>query len=196
MSEGLKESDRPLAIAAVGGDKRAFEELVRRHTSALYRFVRRYVGDADDAYDVVQDSFVSAWMALQRFDVQQSFGQWLRTIALNKCRDYGRRRSVRHRLLMLFAHESHLPSSSATAEVEQQRDSEESLRLHRLDQALADLPRRYKEPLLLTIFSGLTQQQAAVELKTTTKAIEMRIRRAKKKLTEVLAASEASAPQG
>ena len=56
-----------------------------------------------------------------------------------------------------------------------------------LDQAIACLPAFYKEPLLLTTVSGLSQQDAAAQLKTTTKAIEMRIRRARKKITEALA---------
>jgi RNA polymerase sigma-70 factor (ECF subfamily) len=196
VSQGPQESDRPIAVAAVGGDKRAFEELVRRHKSALYRFVRRYVGEPDDAYDVVQESFVSAWTALPRFDVQQSFGSWLRTIALNKCRDYGRRKSVRRRLLMLFALENHPQIATASTDAESDAGSEESLRLRLLDQAIAELPRLYKEPLLLTAFSGLTHQEAAMELKTTTKAIEMRIRRAKKKLINALGSVKSLRPEG
>ncbi len=196
MSDDPNDIDRPLAMAAVGGDRRAFEELVRRHKAPLYRFVRRYVGESDDAYDVVQESFVSAWTALRRFDVKQSFGAWLRTIALNKCRDYGRRKSVRRRFLMLFALENPPSAPVATADTEGDEDKEESLRLRLLDQAIAGLPRRYKEPLLLTTFSGLSQQQAAVALKTTTKAVEMRIRRAKQKLREALTAQKFSPPEG
>lgn len=196
MSEDPSEIDRPLAIAAVGGDRRAFEELVRRHKGPLYRFVRRYVGEPDDAYDVVQDSFVSAWISLRRFDVMKSFGAWLRTIALNKCRDYGRRKSVRRRLLSLFALERQPSAQMASADSPLDEDPEGSLRLRLLDQAIAELPRLYKEPLLLTTFSGLTQQEAAVELKTTTKAIEMRIRRAKKKLTEALSSCHSHLPEG
>ena len=62
----------------------------------------------------------------------------------------------------------------------------ENKRLARLDQAIAALPPFYKEPLLLTTVSGLSQQDAAIQLNTTTKAVEMRIRRAKKKLGEAL----------
>lgn len=196
MSAGASELDRPLAIAAVSGDRRAFEELVRRHKAPLYRIVRRYVGEPDDAYDVVQDSFVSAWAALQRFDVQQSFGAWLRTIALNKCRDYGRRRSARRRVLLLFARENHPSAPTANTHTELDNDRQESLRLRLLDEAIAQLPRRYKEALLLTTFSGLTHQEAAVELRTTTKAVEMRIRRAKKQLTETLIPYKSSSPEG
>lgn len=96
---------------------------------------------------------------------------------------------MRRRFQMLFAFEAgtlHAGATDATAE----SDHREALRLRRLDQAMAALPRRYKEPLLLTLVAGLTQQQAAEQLKTTTKAIEMRIRRAKKLLSEALSHSD------
>ena len=154
--------------------------------------MRRYVGDADDAYDLVQEAFISSWLALQRFDVRQSFSAWLRAIALNKCRDYARRRAVRQRLLGLFAAE-HTPSVDPMVEPDPTPETRHEQRLRQLDRAIAALPRRYKEPLLLTMIAGLTQQQAAEQLKTTTKAIEMRIRRAKRRLAEAL--SEQPTPE-
>jgi len=180
------EEDRRLAIAAGAGDRRAFEQLVGRHKVALYRLARRYVGDADEAYDIVQETFVAVWLALRRFDPRQSFIGWLRTIALNKCRDHGRRRAVRRRVLRLFALEPTAAAQSAATDSERERDARSECRLQRLDQAVAQLPRLYKEPLLLTIVGGLTQQEAAQVLRITTKAVEMRIRRARRKLIQTL----------
>lgn len=179
------ELEQHVVRAAQAGDRAAFDELVLRHKASLYRFVRRYVGDADDAYDVLQNTFVAAWLALRRFDSGQPLGAWLRAIALNKCRDYGRRRAVRRRFLALFASESAsgwIQSDHPTAGLE----SGESRYLRQLDQAIAALPRRYKEPLLLTWVAGLTQRQAAEQLGTSPKAIEMRIRRAKESLGQAL----------
>jgi RNA polymerase sigma-70 factor (ECF subfamily) len=190
VTEAPEDLDRALASAAQDGDRAAFEALVRRYKTALYRFVRRYVGDADDAYDIVQEAFVSAWLAFKRFDPAQSFSTWLWAIALNKCRDYGRRRSVRRRILQLFAAETVRPIEREAPDADREADQQEIRRLYRLDQAIAQLPRLYKEPLLLTTVSGLTQQEAARQLKTTTKAIEMRIRRAKRRLVEVLSRGE------
>ncbi|EQD79357.1 ECF subfamily RNA polymerase sigma-24 factor, partial [mine drainage metagenome] len=87
MTQNRDDSDRPLVRAARDGDRAAFSEIVRRHKTPLYQFVRRYVGDADDAYDILQETFVAAWQGMRRFDVQQTLTPWLRTIALNKCRD-------------------------------------------------------------------------------------------------------------
>ena len=93
------ETDADLVLRARGGEDRAFTTLMRRHKPSLYGFVRRYVGDADAAVDVVQETLVAAWKALARFDDRRAFPVWLRAIALNKCRDRARRLAVRRFIL-------------------------------------------------------------------------------------------------
>lgn len=186
MKEWDTSSDSDLALRARSGERGAFDQLIGRHKSALYRFIRRYVGNSDDAYDVLQDTCVSAWLALSRYNQDRSWPIWLRAIALNKCRDRSRRLAVKRRVLQLFAiqrgDEAEPPIDISTA-----RERLETGRLRRLDEAIAALPASYKEPLLLTTVAGLSQQEVAVELKTSAKAIEMRIRRAKQKLIQALA---------
>jgi RNA polymerase sigma factor (sigma-70 family) len=174
----------PLAVAAQAGDRRAFEALVRREKAGLYAFVRRYVGDADDAYDVVQESFVAAWRAFGRFDPQRSFPVWLRTIALNKCRDHGRRGKVRRLFLGAFADQP----TAAPADGEETADED----LARLDRAIGKLPDLYKAPLLLTTAGGLSHEDAASVLKISAKAVEMRLYRARKRLAELIDLTEGS----
>jgi len=55
------DTDAALATRAAAGDERAFTALMRRHKETVYRVARQHIGDADEAYDVVQDVFVSAW---------------------------------------------------------------------------------------------------------------------------------------
>ncbi|MDB5467008.1 MAG: polymerase, sigma-24 subunit, subfamily, partial [Phenylobacterium sp.] len=95
MSEGTARSDGELAQAAASGDERAYAQLVSRHKDGLYRLLRRYLGDPDEAYEAAQEAFIAAWGALSRYDPSRSFGAWLRTIAINKARDRGRRLAVR-----------------------------------------------------------------------------------------------------
>lgn len=168
-------TDEALAARARDGDRRAFEVLVNRFKAPLYRFVRRYVGSRDDAYDVLQDTFVSAWASLPRYDPARPFPAWLRTIALNKCRDFGRRRTVRQLMYELFAREPDraVPDSGDSADEE---------RHARLDQAISALPAKYKEPLLLTGLEGLSHQEAAELLQITPKGVEMRLYRARRLL--------------
>lgn len=185
MTDDETQSDNELAARAQTGDRRAFDLLVQRQKGSLFRVVRRYIGNEDDAYDIVQDTFISAWIALRRYDTRKSFAVWTRAIALNKCRDYSRRQAVRRRFLKFFA-----PKEEALATEDQSSGAEweaaEANRLMRLDAAIADLSPFYKEPLILTTVAGLSQQEAARQLNTTVKAIEMRTRRARRKLAESL----------
>ncbi len=177
----MKEGGDPLAIRAQVGDAQAFDALVRREKAGLYTFVRRYVGDPDQAYDILQDTFVSAWRALRRYDPARPFGIWLRRIALNKCRDFGRRARVRRLALAAFSLE---PTRGPTEPVEPRGDAEE--RLVRLDRAIARLPGLYRDPLLLTTAGGLSHEAAAAVLRVSPKAVEMRLYRARRRLAEIL----------
>ena len=186
MSKDDPESDEALATRARSGDRTAFDTLVRRHKDAMYRFVRRYLGSADESYDILQETFLSAWLALKRYNPERPFLPWLRTIALNKCRDVGRRRTVWRLFLRAFARET--ADAQTTAHLDHERDEAAELdeRLARLDRAIAALPALYKEPLLLTTVSGLSQKEAAAMLKTSPKAIEMRLARARARLADTL----------
>jgi RNA polymerase sigma factor (sigma-70 family) len=178
------ESDEEIAAVARQGDRAAFDILVNRHKAAIYRFVRRYIGQGDDAYDVLQDCFIASWQALSRYDPARPFLPWLRVIALNKCRDFGRRQKVRRLFLKAFAIETAEMSRSALRDPA--KDETQDDRLSRLDDAITRLDAFYKEPLLLTTVSGLSHIEAASVLRTTPKAIEMRIYRARRKLMEDL----------
>jgi RNA polymerase sigma-70 factor (ECF subfamily) len=181
-------SDEALALRAQQGERQAFDLLIHRHKSALYRIVRRYVGDADEAYDLLQDALISVWEGLDRYDVRRSFLAWTRVIALNKCRDFSRRRRFRRLIMAAFASEPASVTSPAPPEQddEQAAAARDDLRLRRLDEAIAALPALYKDPIVLTTAGGLSQEATAAVLKTTPKAIEMRLRRARRKLIEAL----------
>ena len=183
MASRGDESDGDLVQAALAGDNSAFSALMSRHKDGLYRFIRRYVGDAEEAFDLVQESFVAAWLALRSFDRSRSFPVWLRRIALNKCRDWSRRRKVRQ----FFFGAAQLESVDRAPALTN-ADDEGSMepRLAALDAAIAALPTALKEPLLLTTLEGLSHQEAAQLLRVTPKAIETRIYRAKLRLKAAL----------
>lgn len=179
-------TDLDLVAQARTGQDRAFSQLMRRHKPALYGFVRRYVGDPDAAVDVVQETFVAAWRALARFDGRRPFAVWLRAIALNKCRDRARRLTVRRLIL------GEADDQSAEAQAQPDPDPVGEARLipierrTELQAVINRLPAKLKEPLLLTVFDELTQQEAADLLGVTVKTIETRVYRARQRLAELL----------
>lgn len=189
MSETPAPDEVRLAEAARNGDRSAFGALVSIHKASLYRLARRFVGNSDDAYDVVQDTCISAWLALPGFDSKQSFGPWVRTILLNKCRDFSRRRAVRSRILQWLTHGAATQEGSQS---DRPGDAElhDEPRLRALDQAIAGLPVRYKEALVLTALQGLSHRETADQLGLTPKAVELRVHRARKRLQELLQDTE------
>ncbi|GGE20936.1 RNA polymerase subunit sigma-24 [Polymorphobacter glacialis] len=194
MSPGLGEiADSELARLAIGGHQQSYGELLRRYRDPVYRLVRSHVGDSDEALDVVQETFVAAFAAIGRYDGSRSFRHWINRIALNKCRDWGRRRKVRQ--FFGFA----LPLSAADKVAADAASGETAIddtrALRRTVQALAQLPVGLKEPLILTAVDGLSQAEAAAVLGISEKAVEVRIYRARNALATSLAAQGATKSQ-
>jgi RNA polymerase sigma-70 factor (ECF subfamily) len=183
-------SDQTLTARAVKGEQAAFAILMRRHKGWLYRFVRRYVLDGEEAYDVLQESFASAWSALSRYDPERPFEVWLRRIALNKCRDRARKAAVRRALFGFLGgapdQRPEIPDPARGAdEAAASRQA-----LARLEAAIAALPQGLKEPLVLTALEGLSHKEAGEILGMNAKAVETRVYRARKQLAAVLERSD------
>jgi RNA polymerase sigma-70 factor (ECF subfamily) len=178
VTAGEDKIGQEIVARAVEGDRKAFGVIVESTKTPLHAFIRRYVGDADEAYDILQNSFVAAWLGMPRFDPARPILPWLRTIALNKCRDHARRAAVRRLFLRARAEEAPEP-------VDYER-ADSDIKLARLDRAIVQLPLFYREPLLLVLVSGLSHAEAAQILNTTPKAVEMRLRRARQRLGALL----------
>jgi RNA polymerase sigma factor (sigma-70 family) len=181
------EAEHSIAARAAAGDRAAFTALMTATKADLYRFVRRYVGDEAEAHDVLQEAYASAWLAMRRYDPARPFEVWLRSIALNKCRDWSRRRAVRRVVRGVMG----LDAPEATAVGEEAPAPEARLddqrRVAALQRALSDLPDALKAPLLLATLEGRSHAEVAAILRITPKAVETRIARARKTLTAALA---------
>lgn len=171
---------------AARGDRTAFAALMATTSGDLYRFIRRYVGDTDEAYDLLQETYVSAWLAIRRYDPARSFETWLRSIAINKCRDWGRKRTVRRIVRGVMGLDT--PEAMAVGEdaPEAETQLDDRRRMAEMNQALANLPDTLKAPLLLASLEGRSHAEIAEVLGVTPKAVETRIARARQKLNQAL----------
>lgn len=79
------------------GDTEAFAALVRKHQKRMFNTAYRMTGDYDDACDVVQESFLSAWRASGKFRGDARFSTWLTGIVLNRARNHLAQRAARVR---------------------------------------------------------------------------------------------------
>ena len=159
--------------AASKGCDEAFRALVERHQHRIHRLCFHYLGDEADAVEACQDTFVRAHRALPRFKPRARFSTWLHRIALNLCRDRLRRR---RRTVPLDGLD--LACGQATPDESVIRDAD----LAKLDRALASLPARLREPLILTCLDGRSHAECAAILKCSERAVEGRLYRARQKL--------------
>ena len=188
------ESPEEVSGRAAGGDRAAFSALMRQTKAALFRFIRRYVGDEQEAWDLLQDTYAAAWLNIRRYDPERPFEAWLRTIALNKCRDWSRRRFVRR--LIRGGVDLASPAALAVPDGTDPADDriEAAGRLARLNEEMGRLPPHLKSPLLLTAIEGRSQAETAGILGISVKTVETRVARARRKLSDALRDPAASPP--
>ena len=135
--------ERAWILDAQRGDQSAFGQLVKRHQRRAYAVARAIVLNHEDAEDAVQEAFLHAYRALDRFRPDQAFGAWLHRIVANAALDLTRRRKVREA--------DELPETVASPF----RDPAESDDLRkRLRDALAELPPRQRAVIVLHDVEG------------------------------------------
>ncbi len=175
-----------LAALTLADNQAAFAEIMRRHRDPVFRLIQAHTGNANDALDIVQDSFVAAFVHMRRYDGVRPMRAWLARIAINKARDW-RRRAVVRGLLGMGGGDSGGQLLSVADErplADQQLD--DGVQLDRVSAAIAKLPDKLKEPLLLRTIEALSQAETAAALGISQKAVETRVRRARIKLAEAL----------
>ncbi len=178
-------SDAELATRSRDRNSAAFAMLMRRYETRIYRLIRSHIGNSDEALDLVQESFVAAWLALKSYDPARPFGTWLARIAINKSRDWGRRRAVRKFFVFaapLADDALQIPDAGVGIDVA----AADRQRMLAVARAIPQLPAQLKEPLILCAVDGLSQADAATVLGISEKAVETRIRRARARLLEIV----------
>jgi RNA polymerase sigma-70 factor (ECF subfamily) len=175
-------TDGELAALSLAGRHSAFAEIVHRHKEPLHRLVARIIGDDDEALDIVQEAFVAAYRALASYDMGRPMRAWLSRIAINKARDWRRRRAVRRLIWTILPLDRPSDATDETPSVETVAGAREEL--NRVAVAIATLPSNLRETLVLRTIEGLSQAETAETLGISEKAVETRLYRARQKLAD------------
>lgn len=168
------------------GDPAAFEEVVRRTYRQVYTQALRLVGDRQDAEDVAQDAFVRAFRGLSSFRGDSQFETWLYRIVANAAMSHLRRRRRFGELLLEEADEDRtleLPAPARVADEAVERDA--------LAQALDALPLSLRSVVVLKDVYGFSCQEIGELVGTTEGAVKVRLHRARRRLKDLLFATEA-----
>jgi RNA polymerase sigma-70 factor (ECF subfamily) len=174
-------TDDDLMQAAAEGQQTAFRELVERWERPLYAFLFRMVGCHEDALDLSQETFLRVHRQARSYRAQGQFRCWLFCIAGNLARSWLRRQRVLRWVRLQAPHCETIADSARSDHGLEQREARRVL-----EQALARLPVRQRQVLLLQRFGEMTQQEIAATLRTTVPAVESLIQRALNRLRKDL----------
>ena len=173
-------SDEALASTLRDGDDTALDALMLRWQLPLRAFLYRHLQNEADALDLAQDTFVRIYRHREAYREGARFSTWMFQIALNLCRDHGRRRTRRPLVALDNAPDfadSH-PAPDAAALFDE--------RTAAVRDAIAALPENLRAPLLLSTYENLSHLEIAATLRATPKAVETRLSRARELLRKKL----------
>ena len=180
-------TDEELARQSLAGSLASFEELVHRHEARIYRFVCQRCGNPEDARDITQAAFVSAFRNLRQFTARSSFRSWLYAIARNRTIDALRARRTHEWVDPERLVESADPASALEAH-------EEADALWTL--ARGGLSGEQFETLWLRYQEDLSIREVARALRRTETGVKVTLFRARQKLAGLLRAGDEIGEKG
>ena len=175
------------------GNRESFDELVHRYERELFGYLRHYLGDAEMAEDVFQQTFLQVHLKCEKFEPGRKVRPWLYAVATNQAIDM-QRRNRRHRMVSLDRRatgnsddnqgaliellDAPDPGPDSKAESAEQRDQ---VRL-----AIENLPEQAKQVVVLVYFQGLKYREAAEVLSVPVGTVKSRLHAAIHKLSDTL----------
>ena len=164
------------------GDAAAWEALVRMHQEKVFRLAYLFLGDADDAEDVAQETFLRAYRALERYDTSRPLRPWLLSITANLSRN--RRRAIGRYLGTLKRLVYSEPVSASTIE----EQSHQQIQSQRLWSAVRRLEPVDQQVIYLRYFLDMSVNETAETMDVATGTVKSRLHRALERLRKVVAA--------
>ena len=189
----MADSDEDLLTRIQAGEHDLFGTLIRRYERELYGYLRRYLGDAELAADVFQNTWMQVFVKIEQYQLGRAARPWLYTIATNQGIDAMRRRGRR-----IDSRTSYQPKNDAEADdhraiYEQFPDRGDGpVERAELDEtrwevrdAVDQLPELLRHVVILAYFQGLRYQEIADALKIPLGTVKSRLNAALTKLTDV-----------
>lgn len=174
---------------ALAGDREAFTRLVEAYQTPVYNLAYRMLGDAREAEDAAQETFLRAYTHLVTYQIDKKFSSWLLSIASHHCIDRLRRR----RFTWLSLDE--LPFLEWAAS-ERNQPEEAAIRQEERDEVhemLNHLPPHYRAAVILRYWYHLSYREIAEVMGITESAVKSRLHRARERLAQIALASQTAA---
>ena len=172
--------DARLTKAAQAGDRRALEDLLRRHQGQIHAICRRLAGNDADGQDATQEALIAIVRGLPRFHGKAKFSTWAYRVATNAALDELRRRS--RRPVPVEAEDR--PATASAGD----DPASVAVRLD-LDAALAQLPEEFRAPVVLRDVAGCDYAEIGQILRIPPGTVRSRIARGRARLAEAMSAN-------
>ncbi|WP_142783641.1 RNA polymerase sigma factor [Changchengzhania lutea] len=161
-------------------NRKAQVQLYNQYCNGMYIVAKRFLKDADDAEDVVQEAFIKAFEKLHQYKAEVTFGAWLKRIVVNKSIDF--LKSKKQRLVELD--EVHLKVIDTTNEDKWLVD--DAITLNDVKRAIDKLPDKYQYVVMMYLIEGYDHQEISEVLNISEVASRTQLSRGKVKLQELL----------
>jgi RNA polymerase sigma-70 factor (ECF subfamily) len=178
--------DHRLIAECLRGDTASFGVLVRRYQERLYHTVFRLVGNAEDAQDVVQETFLNAYQSLEGFKGDSQLFTWLYRIAVNTAISMKRKQRVLLRLDGGRDGDQVLEPLDASETSRPGHALEQAEQSRRVQHALTQLSAEHRAVLVLKDMEGHKYETMAELLQVPIGTIRSRLHRARLELREIL----------
>lgn len=177
MDQTVPHSTERLILRCRQGDRQAYHQLYKQYSRAMYNVACRIVNNADEAKDVLQDSFISAFNNLHHYRGDASFGAWLKRIVINKAITLVRKRQFER-----------WPVGGLDVGEEAAIDELEGFpfTVEKVMWAMEQLPEGYRMVLSLYLMEGYDHAEIGEILGITESTSKSQFNRSKKKLKEIL----------
>ena len=181
-------SDSEFVKKALEGNIASFGTLVERYKNRVYNVACRILNNAEDAEDISQEAFVSAYKSLRQFDIQKKFGPWLFRITANLCIDFLRRR--KYQSVSLDENGAYLDDDN-TIQIPDKSPSPQKLTENAelkeiMEETIAELPPKYRITLMLRYIEDYTYSEIADALDTSVDTVKTHIHRGREILKKKL----------
>jgi RNA polymerase sigma-70 factor (ECF subfamily) len=174
----------------LGGEERAFQELVERYQTRLLNFVFRTIGDRERAEDLVQEVFIRVYRHLHRFDRSKKFSTWIYTIASNLAKNELRNRS-RNPLVLFQAIRRPWQDDDRPLQFEDSTARPDDLYRKRhlrelVETSVAQLPEHHRQVFVLRELEGKSYEEIAEITGCNLGTVKSRLNRARNSFAAII----------
>jgi RNA polymerase sigma-70 factor (ECF subfamily) len=171
-------SEAELLARVVGGDRQAFELVMRNHEDRVFSVCLRILGDRERALDATQDTFLTVFRKASQFEGRSAVGTWIYRIAVNACYDQLRKTQRRPTESL----PEHVDPTDPSAE-----EAIESAALRpEIESALSELPADFRNAVILSDLEGLPLPEVAEVLGVPIGTVKSRVFRGRRLLAQRL----------